>query len=267
VPRRAMCGQHATPILRRATALIGGPVAPLSCTGHTKTMELASYRDIVVLTGAGISRSAGLATYRGPGGLWTDPELEELAHVDALQTRRAAVCGMFWTFERAIRQVAPTAAHRALATFEAALAPGARFLIVTQNVDGLHQAAGSRQVCEYHGTLRRWRCERCGIEREPPDGDPPVCCGELMRPAAVLFGEMIPVEAERIAKHALRSCDLFVAIGTSGTVYPAAGFVRAAGYAGARTVLLNLEIDDDARADYAECRAGAADDLVPELFA
>jgi NAD-dependent deacetylase len=230
-------------------------------------MELGRHRRVVVLTGAGISRSAGLATYRGPGGLWADPAVAELAHVDALRTRRAEACAMFWAFRQEIRQVAPTAAHRALAAFEARRAPDTSFLIVTQNVDGLHQAAGSRRVCEYHGTLARWRCERCGDEREPPAGDPPVHCGELMRPAAVLFGEMIPADAEHTTVRALRDCDLFVAIGTSGTVYPAAGFVRAAGYAGARTVLLNLEIDDDARADYAECRAGAADDLVPELFA
>lgn len=229
-------------------------------------MELASYRRVVVLTGAGISQSAGLATYRGPGGLWSDPELQELAHADALASRRADVCNMFWAFRRAIRQVAPTAAHRALAAFEARRAPDTGFALITQNVDGLHQAAGSRAVCEYHGTLTRWRCERCGVELEPPDGEPPVHCGELMRPAAVLFGEAIPTEAAWIAKRALRDCDLFVAIGTSGTVYPAASFVRAAAYAGARCVLVNLEIDDEARDVYPECHAGPADELVPALF-
>src|SRR5205814_4152974 len=109
---------------------------------------------------------------------------------------------------------------------------GGSMLIVTQNVDGLHQRAGSIGVCEYHGSLARWRCEICEVELEPPlidqDPAPPEHCGEVMRPAAVLFGELIPPAAERAATTALRDCDLFVAIGTSGTVWPAASFVRAA---------------------------------------
>jgi NAD-dependent deacetylase len=121
-------------------------------------------------------------------------------------------------------------------------------------------------VCEYHGTLARWRCEICGEELEPPDGDLPTHCGLLMRPAAVLFGEMIPPAAEHAASRALRDCDLFVAIGTSGTVWPAASFVRWADLNGARTILLNLEIDEDAREAYRECHAGTADELVPRLF-
>ena len=216
------------------------------------------YRNIVVLTGAGISRSAGLPTYRGPGGLWSDPELEVLSHADALATRRAEVCAMFWKLRAAIADVVPTAAHRALAAHE--------LTIITQNVDGLHQKAGSRNVVEYHGSLARWRCERCGVELEPPPGELPRHCDELMRPAAVLFGEMIPASAEHAAKRALRDCDLFVAIGTSGTVWPAAGFVKSAAYAGARTVLLNLEIDDESRDLYGECHAGPADELVPKFF-
>lgn len=217
-------------------------------------------RNIVVLTGAGISQAAGLPTYRGPGGLWTDPELEKMSHVDTLEARREDACSMFWKLREAVRGVAPTAAHRALAQ----LVPEAT--IVTQNVDGLHQQAGSPNVIEFHGSLTRWRCEICMHESEPPPGDLPRHCGELMRPAAVLFGELIPPAADQATKRALRECDLFVAIGTSGTVWPAAGFVRSAAYAGARTVLLNLEIDDDARALFNVCRAGTADDLVPAFF-
>jgi len=230
-------------------------------------MQLASYRRIVVLTGAGISQSAGLPTYRGPGGLWTDPALQKLSHADAMSSHRREACTMFWRFRNAIREVAPTAAHRALAAFEARLPAEARFLIVTQNVDGLHQRAGSRGVCEYHGSLARWRCEVCATVMEPPDGDPPVHCGQLMRPAAVLFGEAIPVDAELITKRALRDCDLFVSIGTSGTVWPASSFVRSAAYNGARCVMLNLEIDDQTRDVFNECHAGTADELVPRLFA
>ena len=230
-------------------------------------MELGNYRNIVVLTGAGLSQSAGLPTYRGPGGLWSDPELARLAHVDALDSDRVAVCTMFWRFRQSIAKVAPTAAHRALAAFEDRLPASTSFLIITQNVDSLHQRAGSRRVCEYHGTLARWRCGLCDVELEPPDGDLPSHCGQVMRPAAVLFGELIPPKAERTAKQALRACDLFVAIGTSGTVWPAAAFVRWAELNGARRILLNLEISDEARGEFTECHAGTADELVTRLFA
>src|ERR1043165_9088051 len=108
-------------------------------------MNLASYRNIVVLTGAGISQAAGLPTYRGKGGLWSDPALVELSDASALIHRRAEACAMFWRFRQAIAAVAPTAAHRALAAFEEALPEGVQFLIITQNVDGLHQKALSVQ--------------------------------------------------------------------------------------------------------------------------
>lgn len=224
---------------------------------------LAGYKNIVVLTGAGISHSAGLSTYRGAGGLWSDPDKQALADVSALKTRRDDVTGMFWGFHEAVNAAEPTAAHRALAAFEKKCA-GA-FTLVTQNVDSLHQRAGSHRVVEYHGTLARWRCETCGRMISPTTQ--PECCGETMRPDVVMFGEMIPVAAEHEVKGALRDCDLFVAIGTSGTVWPAANFVRSAEYAGARTILLNLEIDDDARGAYRECHAGPADELVPRWFA
>ena len=230
-------------------------------------MDLAGYKHIVILTGAGISQAAGLPTYRGKGGLWSDPKLAELVYVEALATRRRESCSMLWDFRRSIAKVEPTAAHRALAAFEERLPSGANFLLITQNVDGLHQRAGSRRVVEYHGTLQRWRCEQCGVELEPPDGDLPVHCEELMRPSAVLFGELIPPPAERAATLALRDCDLFVAIGTSGTVWPAASFVRWAQLNGARRVLINLELDAEAHEAYSECHTGTADELVPKLFA
>lgn len=232
---------------------------------------LAGYQRIVLLTGAGLSHSAGLPTYRGPDGLWNDPKLARMNDVEALSSQRAEVCSMFWKFRLAIGKVLPTAAHRALAAFERALSPPATMTIITQNIDGLHQRAGSVNVCEYHGTLTRWRCEVCHVELEPPsidvDPSPPDHCGEVMRPSVVLFGEMIPTAAERTAKHALRDCDLFVAIGTSGTVSPASSFVRWAQLTNARRVLLNLEIGGDARDLFTDCIAGPADELVPRWFA
>ena len=216
------------------------------------------YRNVVVLTGAGISQASGLPTYRGAGGLWSNADIAALADVSALRTRRDEATAMFWKFRQDIGKVQPTAAHRALAAYE--------LTIITQNVDGLHQKAGSRNVIEYHGSLARWRCERCGHEVEPAGDARPRHCDDWMRPAAVLFGELIPAEAEHAAKRALRDCDLFVAIGTSGTVWPAAGFVRSALYAGAHTVLLNLEIDDESREHFAETREGPADEVVPAFF-
>ena len=227
-------------------------------------MQLADYKQIVVMTGAGISRAAGLATYRGPGGLWNDASKVALSSVEALESRRDDVTSMFWGFRAAIQAAEPTAAHRALAAFEKQC-KGA-FTLVTQNVDGLHQRAGSHNVVEYHGSLRQWRCEVCGRVIEPTTPELPTCCGQTLRPDVVLFGEQIPVHAEHQVKGALRDCDLFVAIGTSGTVWPAAAFVRSAAYAGARTILINLEIDDEARGAYQETHAGTADELVAKLF-
>jgi NAD-dependent deacetylase len=230
-------------------------------------LDPSSFKRIVVLTGAGISKSAGLPTYRGPGGLWSDENLASLSDASALTTRRTEVTDMFWKFRRGIVNAKATPAHRALAAFEAKLPAGAQLQILTQNVDGLHQQAGSKRVCEYHGSLARWRCDVCQLEVEPPDGErTPLHCDEPMRPAVVLFGEMIPVDAERTAKVALRECDLFVAIGTSGLVQPAASFVRWAAYNNARRVLLNLEIFDGARSEFTECHTGTADDLVPQFF-
>jgi NAD-dependent deacetylase len=218
----------------------------------------------VVLTGAGISRSAGLATYRGEGGLWSDPEIEKLSHAEALRTRRADACQLFWAMRRAVQRCMPTPAHRALAAFEQR---GRDVLVVTQNVDGLHQAAGSKRVVEYHGSLARWRCE-CGHVVEPPDAEhPPIHCDLPMRPDVVLFGEDIPAAADHAVTRALRDCELFVAIGTSGTVWPASSFVRSARYSGARTVLLDLEPMPEARELFDEVHSGQADDLVPRHFA
>src|ERR1044071_5284717 len=132
-------------------------------------MSLASYRNIVVLTGAGLSQAGGLPTYRGAGGLWSDPELIELAEVSALTTHRAKACGMFWQFRRAITGVEPTAAHRALA----ALARAAR-----------------------HAPPSRCRAGACGVDPTPPDAGPPVRACQRRRPSGGLLGGLIPPEAE-----------------------------------------------------------------------
>jgi NAD-dependent deacetylase len=227
-----------------------------------------SFRNVVVLTGAGVSVASGLPTYRGAAGLWTkDPEL-------ANALRAGASPEVVWRGLVPIRarlaEARPNAAHLALASFERAIVDdGGAFTLVTQNVDGLHQAAGSVRVIEYHGALRRSRCSACDL---PPFEDasasetPPPCprCGAPLRPDVVLFDEMIGADEEVGAKRALRDCDLFLAIGTSGTVWPASSFVRAAEYAGAHTVLINAESVPGA--PYAEIILGAAEEVLPALL-
>lgn len=228
-------------------------------------------RHVVVLTGAGVSVASGLPTYRGLGGLWTkDPSLAE-----------ALVAGadpkLMWRALASLRTVLagaePNPAHHALAAWEKRVVEaGGTFTLVTQNVDGLHQRAGSRNVVEYHGALRRSRCNDPSCTLEPfEDGvageAPPPCprCGGPLRPDVVLFEEMIGAHEEMTAKRALRDCDLFLAAGTSGTVWPAASFVRGAKYAGAHTVLVNLErLDDDV---WDEQHLGPAEALLPRLVA
>ena len=241
------------------------------------TGELFPFRDrvpaprrVVVLTGAGISVASGLRPYRGPGGLWTsNPELAHqlVAGVDA-ETLWTVTCD--WRTEMAAAE--PNAAHHALAAFEERmLSAGGSFTLITQNVDGLHGRAGSRNVIELHGALRRSRCSATSCALKPflddrRAGPPPACpeCGAALRPDIVLFEEMLGAFEEWSAKKALRETDLFVAIGTSGTVSPASNFVRAAEYAGAHTALLNLEHPGTSL--FSQFHGGDAVALVPRLF-
>ena len=175
---------------------------------------------------------------------------------------------------RQLETAQPNAAHLKLAEFEAQLSPNQQFAFITQNIDGLHQQAGSRNVNEIHGSVRRTRCSNPACSLQPYlDSDPhdevlPLCqcCGSVLRPDTVLFGEQLPVHAEWLAKRALRDCDLFIAIGTSGTVSPASDFVRSADYAGARTILLNLEPMEPKNPYFKEEYLGYAEEIVPLLF-
>ncbi len=224
---------------------------------------------VVILTGAGISAESGLSTFRGPGGLWEGHRIEEVATPEAF-ARDPALVHRFYNLRR--RQlldpaVQPNAAHRALARLEREW-PG-EFLLVTQNVDDLHERAGSRRLLHMHGELLKVRCLSCGDVREwRHDLERSECCpacGHMgtLRPDIVWFGEM-PKHLDRIYT-VLGSCDLFVAIGTSGQVYPAAGFVEVAReQAGARTVELNLEPSAVSHL-FDEHRFGPASLTVPEF--
>ena len=221
---------------------------------------------IVILTGAGISKESGLDTFRDADGIWAKVRLEEVATPEAFNVDPAKVQAFYNARRRGLLdpKVAPTAAHRALALLERNW-PG-HLLVVTQNIDDLHERAGTRQLVHMHGELLKARCLDCEKVVEWPDdlGEGSICPGCWqsggLRPHVVWFGEM-PLDIVRIHE-AVSVCDLFVAIGTSGVVYPAAGFVEEARRAGALTVELNLEPSEGHNL-FAERVYGRASEIVP----
>ena len=220
-------------------------------------------RSIVILTGAGLSAESGLATFRGPGGLWEGHRVDDVCTPEALARDPALVHGFYDARRAALATVEPNAAHGALARLDAAW-PG-DLLVVTQNVDDLHERAGAGRLVHMHGELRSMLCAACGARGESPHelpvGKRCARCGRpALRPDIVFFGEM-PYQMGRI-EAALAACDLFVSIGTSGAVYPAAGFVQLAAAAGARTLELNLEPSAGSRW-FDDSRLGPATALVP----
>jgi NAD-dependent deacetylase len=234
-------------------------------------LRLADFDRIVVLTGAGISRESGLHTFRDEDGIWNQVRLEDVATPEAFLRDPDRVHAFYNARRRQVRDPAiqPNPAHDALVRLETAVADRAdAFLLVTQNVDNLHERAGSRNLLHMHGELARIRCAACGTATAWTEdlSTSHVCagCGRAgsLRPDIVWFGEM-PQHMDRIGA-ALADCDLFVSIGTSGTVYPAAGFVAEARAAGATTVELNLE-PSDGHSLFVERRYGPATRLVPEF--
>lgn len=218
---------------------------------------------IVILTGAGISAESGIRTFRASDGLWEEHRIEEVATPEGW-SRDPALVARFYNARRAAAAAAkPNAAHRALAALEA---DGRHeVLVVTQNVDDLHERGGSRNVIHMHGTLTGALCHACAHRwPAPPEmapNDPcPACGARATRPDIVWFGEM-PYRMEEIWA-ALRAADLFVSIGTSGNVYPAAGFVADAGHTGVPTLELNLEPSAGTRL-FDEARHGPATEVVP----
>ncbi len=220
-------------------------------------------RNIVILTGAGISAESGLETFRAADGLWANHRVEDICTPPALARDPALVHRFYDARRAALSAVAPNPAHEALARLDAAW-PG-ELLIVTQNVDDLHERAGARRLVHIHGELNSALCAHCG-DRAPWQGDLPpgapcaICGAPALRPDIVFFGEM-PYHMARI-EAALSRADLFVSIGTSGAVYPAAGFVRMARACGARTLELNLD-PSEGSAWFDDCRHGPASRLVP----
>jgi NAD-dependent deacetylase len=225
---------------------------------------------IVILTGAGISRESGLHTFRDPDGIWASVRIEDVATPQAFARDPARVHSFYNDRRARLRDpdIQPNAAHLALARLERDWR--GRVTLVTQNVDDLHDRAGSHNLVHMHGEITKMLCAACGrVERCDGDLDtglPCSGCGRAgsLRPDVVWFGEL-PYHMERIGD-VLARCRLFVSIGTSGTVYPAAGFVREARMAGAYTVELNLAPSEGASL-FDDSRHGKATELVPAFVA
>ena len=204
---------------------------------------------VVVFTGAGISADSGIPTFRGPGGLWRNHKPEDLATPEAFQRDPKLVWEWYEWRRSLIRDAKPNAAHEAVARLGDAV-------VVTQNVDNLHMRAGSRNVVELHGNIFRVRCTRearTHVRDEPFAEIPPLCeCGGLLRPDVVWFGESLPQREVSRAIAAMRWADLLLVIGTSGVVYPAAGFV---GY----FVGLSIEINPEASGVTSSCTFAIAE--------
>jgi NAD-dependent deacetylase len=200
---------------------------------------------VAVLTGAGVSAESGIATFRGAGGLWEGVRVQDVATPRAFQ-RDPAFVWRFYNSRRANRRtVRPNPGHTALAQLETFLGLG-RFTLITQNVDGLHQEAGSRRVLEIHGSLARVRCTDCGrMDDRGTDALPelPRCddCGGLLRPDIVWFDEALPEDVWAEADADAASCQCFLIVGTSAVVYPAAGLIFRAREEGAKIIEVNLE--------------------------
>jgi NAD-dependent deacetylase len=226
---------------------------------------MSDIRNIVVLTGAGISAESGVPTFRGPDGLWEGQRVEDVATPEAYARNPDLVLDFYDQRRAKLGTVKPNPAHDALGRLDREW-PG-ELLIVTQNVDDLHERGGAKRLLHMHGELKSGWCQACG-NRYSFSGtmvDRPACpsCGESgkVRPDIVWFGEM-PYEMDRIDA-ALAICDLFVSIGTSGAVYPAAGFVQTARYAGAHTLEMNLD-PSEGSIFFHESRMGKAGALVPQ---
>jgi NAD-dependent deacetylase len=205
--------------------------------------RLRDAQHVLVLTGAGVSAESGVPTFRGPDGLWRRHRPEDLATAEAFERDPLLVWEWYAWRRETIAPLSPNAAHRALAALESRVP---EYLLATQNVDGLHAAAGSRRMVELHGTLWRLRCTACALaaddRRVPLPELPPRCaCGGLLRPDVVWFGEALPDEAVARAFEAARGADVVLVVGTSSLVYPAAALPQVARAEGALVIEVNPE--------------------------
>lgn len=231
---------------------------------------LQQAKSILVFTGSGVSAESGIPTFRGAGGLWEGLPVEKVATPEGFAADPAGVWRWYNNRREQLKAVEPNPAHVAIAKLQRrAEARGAACVVATQNVDGLHQRAGSTGVLELHGTLEGMRCSRCshreriGLEAVEPV---PRCprCGALQRPAVVWFGEALPEEVWQAAGEAAAECDVLLAVGTSALVYPAAGLIEWAAGTGAKTVEVNVEATPASRLVSLSLR-GKAGEVLPML--
>jgi NAD-dependent deacetylase len=226
----------------------------------------AAVKKVVVLTGAGVSAESGLSTFRDSNGLWDNHRVEDVATPEAFDRNPELVHGFYNDRRNALSSVVPNAAHWVLAKAEKQFES---FLLVTQNVDDLHERAGSQNMLHMHGDLLKKRCIQCHhISIQTSELSTAMACEHCarvgtLRPHIVWFGEM-PFYMDEIML-ALMQCDLFISIGTSGTVYPAAGFVEVANQSGAQTVELNLEPSEQ-NSRFKKSAFGPASEVVPVFF-
>ncbi|MFI5165903.1 MAG: NAD-dependent deacetylase [Thermoanaerobaculales bacterium] len=230
---------------------------------------LRNARRVVALTGAGVSAESGVPTFRGAGGLWEGHPVQEVATPQAFAADPPRVWRFYEERRRKLTRVVPNPAHFVLARWQDRFES---FTLVTQNVDGLHRAAGSRSVLDLHGSIWEIRCTACGRSRDdrtvPLPDLPPICaaCGGMERPGVVWFGEYLPPGVMDAANAAVKRAEVLVVVGTSAVVYPAAGLVEVAAARGAKVIEVNPEAS--AKADLADVSLrGPAGELLPQLDA
>ena len=224
-------------------------------------------RSVAVLTGAGISAESGVPTFRGDGGLWREYKAEDLATPEAFARDPKLVWEWYDWRRGLIAKAAPNAGHKALVQLEIRTP---RFTLITQNVDGLHDMAGSGKILKLHGDIWRMRCLECGANfpnrRVPLPRIPPHCaCGGVARPGVVWFGEPLPEGMMKEAEHAVAEAEVVLVIGTSAVVYPAAGLIPYAKQAGAKVIEINTE--PTAATAVVDCALhGPAAEILPQLI-
>jgi NAD-dependent deacetylase len=238
------------------------PIPKVGPGGDFPPLRLERGARVFVLTGAGISAESGVRTFRDAGGLWYEYRIEDVATPEGFARDPKLVWRFYSERRKGLREVKPNPAHEALARLP-------NIFLCTQNVDDLHERAGSEDVVHMHGELLKTRCDSCPRPAFRDDSgyfdEVPRCeCGGRLRPHVVWFGE-VPFELERIYA-ALDECDLFLTVGSSGAVHPAAGFVSHLRHRGrAPCIYVGLERPDNAYA-FDECRLGKAGELLPKLF-
>jgi NAD-dependent deacetylase len=244
-------------------------MAPAHLTGSLSRAAtlLSGAERVAVLTGAGISAESGLATFRGPDGLWEGHRVEDVATPMAFARDPVLVWRFYNARRAALRAARPNPGHQALVQLEQKWRES--FTLITQNVDGLHRAAGTRNLLELHGSLARVRCTGCARVEDrgtDPLPDLPHCsaCGKLLRPDIVWFYEPLPTDVWNSAEEAARSCAVFLVVGTSAVVYPAAGLIEIAARQGAAIIEINL-VSTPATSEARLSLRGPSGQILPEL--